>query len=253
MPDGRLPSIGIPCRGEVSRIYKGQPINTQNSTYIRAIIGAGGVPFLIPVEARGDMLRILYEQADGILLTGGGDIAPGFFGEDPHPSLSDVQPERDELEFALIRWGLAEGKPLLGICRGIQTLNVAAGGTLYQDIPSQCPSAGRHDFFYSGDYPRDFMAHPVAVEPDSRLNAALGTAHLSVNSLHHQALKEVAPVYRSVAHSPDGIVEGIEAPEHPFAVGVQWHPEELTESQAEARRLFAAFVEACGRALSRKP
>jgi gamma-glutamyl-gamma-aminobutyrate hydrolase PuuD len=111
MPNNRLPLIGIPCRGEVSRIYKGQPINTQNSTYIRAIIGAGGAPFLIPVEARGEILRILYEQADGILLTGGGDIAPGFFDEAPHPSLSDVQPERDELEFALIRWGLAEGHP----------------------------------------------------------------------------------------------------------------------------------------------
>src|SRR5512137_829142 len=189
MQASRLPLIGIPCRGEVSRIYKGQPINTQNSTYIRAIIGAGGAPFLIPVEARGDTLRILYEQADGILLTGGGDIAPSFFGEDPHPSLSDVQPERDELEFVLIRWGLAEGKPLLGICRVIQALNVAAGGTLYQDIPSQCPGAGRHDFFYSGDYPRDFLAHAVAVELNARLSAALGATRLPVNSLHHQALK----------------------------------------------------------------
>lgn len=145
----------------------------------------------------------------------------------------------------MIRWGLAEGKPLLGICRGIQTMNVAAGGTLYQDIASQCPSAGQHDFFYSADYPRDLLAHPVIVEFNSRLSAALGTEHLSVNSLHHQALKEVPPVYGSVAHSPDGIIEGIEVPEHPFAVGVQWHPEELTVSQEAARRLFAAFVDAC--------
>ena len=245
MQDGRLPLVGIPCRGEVSGVYKGQPINAQNSTYVRAIVGAGGAPFLIPIEARGDVLRLLFERVDGILLAGGGDVAPIFFGEAPHPSLNDVQPERDELEFALIRWGLAEGKPLLGICRGIQTMNVAAGGTLYQDITAQCPGAGRHDFFHSDDYARDFMAHPVAVEPGCRLSLALGEERLSVNSLHHQAVKAVPPAFRSVAHSPDGIVEGVEAPGHPFAVGVQWHPEELTTSQAAARRLFAAFVDAC--------
>jgi putative glutamine amidotransferase len=124
-------------------------------------------------------------------------------------------------------------------------MNVAAGGTLYQDIASQCPDAAKHDYFYSQDYPRDFLAHQVAVEPDSRLGGASRTAHLPVNSLHHQALRRVPPLYRVVARSADGIVEGIEVPDHPFAVGVQWHPEELIASQETARRLFLAFVDVC--------
>jgi putative glutamine amidotransferase len=238
------PLVGIPCRSDSSITYKGRHINAQNSSYISAIIGAGGAPFLIPIEARDDVLRILFEQADAILLPGGGDIAPQFLGETPHPSLSDVQPARDELELTLARWGLEEGKPLLGICRGIQVMNVAAGGSLYQDIASQCPDAGRHDYFSGGDYPRDFLAHPVAIEPDSRLGAVLGVDHLSVNSLHHQALKEVPPAYRVVARSPEAVIEGIEVPHHPFAIGVQWHPEELVANQEAARRLFLAFVAA---------
>jgi putative glutamine amidotransferase len=225
--------------------YSGRHINAQNSSYIRAIISAGGAPFLIPIEARGDVLRILFEQADGILLTGGGDIAPHFFGETPDESLNDVQSARDELEITLVGWAIQAGKPLLGICRGIQVMSVAAGGSLYQDIAAQCPAADRHDYFYSGDYPRDFLAHPVVIEPASRLRAALDMDHLSVNSLHHQALKQVPPMYQVVAHAPDGIIEGIEATHHPFALGVQWHPEELVASQEASRRLFLAFVHAC--------
>jgi putative glutamine amidotransferase len=244
MSNSGRPLVGIPCRGDSSMAHKGRPINAQNSSYVRAIISAGGAPFLIPIEARDDVLRILFEQADAILLPGGGDIASHFLGETPHPSLSDVQPARDELELTLARWGLEEGKPLLGICRGIQVMNVAAGGSLCQDIASECPAASRHDYFSGGDYPRDFLAHPVAIEPGSRLGAVLGADHLSVNSLHHQALKEVPPAYRVVARSPDGIIEGIEALRHPFAIGVQWHPEELVASHEAARRLFLAFVAA---------
>jgi putative glutamine amidotransferase len=244
MSNSGRPLVGIPCRGDSPMAHKGRPINAQNSSYVRAIISAGGAPFLIPVEARDDVLRILFEQADAILLPGGGDIASHFLGEAPHPSLNDVQSARDELELTLARWGLEEGKPLLGICRGIQVMNVAAGGSLYQDIASQCPDAGRHDYFSGGDYPRDFLAHPVAIEPGSRLGAVLGVDYLSVNSLHHQALKEVPPAYRVVACSPDGIIEGIEVSHHPFAIGVQWHPEELVANHEAARRLFQAFVAA---------
>jgi putative glutamine amidotransferase len=268
MSNSGRPLIGIPCRSDSSMIYKGRPTDAQSSSYISAIISAGGAPFLIPIEARDDVLRILFEQADAILLPGGGDIAPQFLGGTPHPSLSDVQPSdlfktqalvesgtphpslsdvqpaRDELELTLARWGLEAGKPLLGICRGIQVMNVAAGGSLYQDIASQCPDAGRHDYFSGSNYPRDFLAHPVAIEPGSRLGAVLSVDHLSVNSLHHQALKEVPPPYRVVARSPDGVVEGIEVPHHPFAIGVQWHPEELVANQEAARCLFLAFVAA---------
>jgi putative glutamine amidotransferase len=240
-----LPLIGIPCRSDGAMLYKAGHVNAQNSSYIKAIIHAGGAPFLIPVEARDQVLRILFEQADGILLTGGGDIVPQFFGEAPHSTLNDVQSARDELEFALVAWALEERKPLLGICRGIQVMNVAAGGSLYQDISSQCAGAQRHDYFHSQGYPRDLLAHPVAVESDSRLRRALGVDHLTVNSLHHQALRDVAGTYQAVCRSPDGIVEGIEMPGHPFAVGVQWHPEELIASQDAARRLFLDFAHTC--------
>lgn len=239
------PLIGIPCRSDGSLLYKGRHINAQNSSYINAVLHAGGAPFLMPVEARDEALRILFDQAHGILLTGGGDIAPEFFGETPHSSLDDVQSARDELELTLVRWALEADKPLLGICRGVQVMNVAAGGSLYQDIASQCPGADKHDFFYSQDYPRDFLAHPVGIEPNSRLGATSKNGHLPVNSLHHQALKYVPPIYQVVAHSPDDIVEGIEVADHPFAVGVQWHPEELVASQEAARNLFLAFVDAC--------
>jgi putative glutamine amidotransferase len=239
------PLVGIPCRSDGSMLYQGRHINAQNSSYIQAIINAGGAPFLIPLEARDEALRILFEQASGILLTGGGDIAPQYFGEAPQAALDDVQSARDELELALVRWALEESKPLFGICRGIQVMNVAAGGSLYQDIAAQCPDADKHDYFYSQDYPRDFLAHAVAVEAGSRLGAVLNAGQLPVNSLHHQALRSVPSIYRVVAHSPDGIIEGIEVPKHPFAVGVQWHPEELVVSQDPARRLFLAFVDAC--------
>jgi len=246
MPQHHSPFIAIPCRRPSSTPHPRRPSNTLKSSYVEAIIQAGGAPFLIPLEARDRVLRALFEQADGILLTGGGDIHPRFFGQTPHPSLSGVQPARDELELTLARWSLEEGKPLLGICRGIQVMNVAAGGSLYQDIASQCPGAGQHDY-YRDDSPRDFLAHQVRVEPDSRLARSLGTDWLSVNSFHHQALKEVPPPYRVVARAPDGIIEGIEAPDHPFALGVQWHPEELIAGQEAARRLFLSFVRACQR------
>ncbi len=239
------PLVGIPCRGDTLMSQKGRPINAQNSSYIKAVIAAGAAPFLIPIEARNEVLRTLYEQADGILLAGGGDIAPHLFGEAPHPSLGDVQLARDELEFALARWALQESKPLFGICRGIQVMNVAAGGSLYQDIADQYPAADRHDYFHDKGYPRDYLAHSVHIEPDSRLRQVLQADRLSVNSLHHQALKQVPATFQIVARSPDGVIEGIEAPDHPFAVGVQWHPEELVDGHESARRLFLAFVDAC--------
>ncbi len=239
------PLVGVPCRSDSSGIYQGRPINVQNSSYIRAVINAGGVPFLIPLEARDEVLRDLFAQASGILLTGGGDIAPQFLGEASHLALNDVQSARDELEFTLVRWALEESKPMFGICRGIQVMNVAAGGSLYQDIASLCPNADKHDYSFSQGYPLDFLAHPVDIETGSRLSVVLKSDHVQVNSSHHQALKEVAATYRTVAHSPDGIIEGIEAPDHPFVIGVQWHPEELVTSQETAQRLFLAFVNVC--------
>jgi putative glutamine amidotransferase len=237
--------VGIPCRGDAARAGQGRPVNVQNSSYIQAVVDAGGAPFLIPLEAGAGVLRLLFRQADGILLAGGGDIDPRLYGEPAHPSLAEVQPARDALEITLAGWALDENKPLLGICRGIQVMNVAAGGSLYQDIAAQCPAARRHHYFSDDGYRRDYLAHPVSILPGSRLEAALGADSLAVNSLHHQALKEVPAPYHVVGRADDGVIEGIEAPGHPFAVGVQWHPEELVAGQPAARRLFQAFVRAC--------
>jgi putative glutamine amidotransferase len=147
------------------------------------------------------------------------------------------------VELTLARWAMGEGKPLLAICRGIQVLNVALGGSLFQDIADQVPGAGKHDW-YPG-YPRDHRPHTVAVAPGSRLAQILGASELAVNSLHHQALNRVALGLTVVARAPDGIVESVEAPDHPFALAVQWHPEELTPADLGAQAIFDAFVMAC--------
>ena len=132
--------------------------------------------------------------------------------------------------------------PLLAICRGIQVLNVALGGSLFQDIQAQIPGAGRHAWY--PDYPRDRLSHTVSLSPESRLSHIAGESPLPVNSLHHQSVKDIAPGLVATGHSPDGVIEAVEAPEHPFAIGVQWHPEELAGSDRRAQRLFETFVEA---------
>ena len=144
-----LPLIGIPCRHDASAYYGKNPVNAQNESYLSAVSQAGGLPFLIPLNLETPALRTLYELAEGILLTGGGDVDPSLLQQDPHPTLSDIQPDRDELEITLSRWAAADGKPILGICRGIQVMAVAAGGTLCQDLPSQRPEATLHNYGYN--------------------------------------------------------------------------------------------------------
>jgi putative glutamine amidotransferase len=180
-----------------------------------------------------------------LLLPGGEDVDPAFYGEARHEKCGRVSLDRDETELALARWAMEEGKPLFAICRGIQVLNVAQGGSLYQDIQTQVPGTDKHDWY--PDHPRDRQSHTLEIVPRTRLAQLSGTTSLPVNSLHHQAIKEAAPGLVVVAHAEDGIVEAVEAPDHPFALGVQWHPEELASRDARAQRLFDAFVEACRR------
>ncbi len=237
------PVIGIICSEFQTDEGQAPPRFGQSQTYIQAVLQAGAVPLLIPEVADPARLRRLYERLDGLLLPGGGDVDPVHYGEVRHERCGRVTPIRDETELALVRWAAAEGKPLLGICRGIQVLNVALGGSLYQDIEAQLPGAGKHDW-YPG-YPRDHLPHPVAVTPGSRLARILDTTSLPVNSLHHQAIKKVAAGLTVVARAPDGIIEGVEGTGHPFLIGVQWHPEELAGQDVRARRLFDALAEAC--------
>lgn len=215
------------------------------STYIEALLGAGGLPVLIPLSLTDADLRALLARLDGVLIPGGGDVDPAHYGQTPHPQLGAVDPERDRVEVAVARLALAGGRPLLGVCRGAQVMNIAQGGTLMQDLPSQYPQALRHAHPVK-DFPRHHLAHPVQIEEESLLARSLGKPIVQVNSRHHQAIQTVAPGLVVVARAPDGVIEGIEQPGHPFALGVQWHPENL-QALPEMKQLLVRFVEAAGR------
>ncbi len=238
------PLVGIPSRHDQSSHF-GSPILAQNRTYVEAVATAGGAPVLIPLDLDEGALRAIYERLDGLLLTGGVDVHPRHYGEAIHEKCGQIDEARDRMELTLTRWDLAEGLPILAICRGIQVLNVAAGGTLYQDIASQMPESLKHDCWL--DHPRDYLAHQVTVSGDSQLASILGGIQVAVNSLHHQAVKDLSPRFRVVARSADGLIEAIEDQSHPFALGVQWHPEELVEDALPMQRLFEGFVSAARR------
>lgn len=212
--------------------------------YDAAIRRAGGVPW-VPAMASDDVPEIL-ERVDGVLLTGGEDVAPSFFGEPPHPTHEPAEPGRDAFEIDLARRAIARGLPVLAICRGLQVLNVACGGSLIQDIPSEPGPHQPHSLYPPSTRP----AHDVRVLAGSRL-AALRSAEardvqFSVNSRHHQSVRVVGEGLTVTAVAPDGIVEALEAPAHPFCVAVQWHPESF-HLTGEFDWLFDGFMAACRR------
>jgi putative glutamine amidotransferase len=207
--------------------------------YVSAIVEAGGAPILIPPDLPENGWRTLLDRLDGILFSGGADIGLEHFDGEPHPTV-EVEAVRDTIELPLLRAAVERGKPFLGICRGLQVINVALGGTLYTHILDQLPNALQHDWH---DQPRETLAHPVRVEEGTRLAEILGAPLLQVNSLHHQGIKDLAPGLKPTAYSSDGLIEGIELTDRKFALAVQWHPEWMTEHE-EMRGLFRAFVEA---------
>jgi putative glutamine amidotransferase len=210
--------------------------------YAEAVMEAGGAVVAIPFGMDPDALESVYRALDGLLLPGGDDVGPDRYDQAPHPSLGDVDPVRDELEISLARMALRDGLPVLGICRGNQVLAIAAGGKLYQDIESELSSALPHDMRHLD---RDHLSHGVTILPGSRLHASVGQAEAVVNSLHHQAVREVPSSFVVTAWSEDGVVEAVEARDHPFAVGVQCHPEGMWRTTApEFKGLFEAFVDA---------
>jgi putative glutamine amidotransferase len=209
--------------------------------YVQAVVRAGGVPVLIPVELKQAEAEVLTARLDGLLLSGGGDILPEQYGGKPHPKVSSMDGDRDTLEIALVKLAVEKGLPFLGICRGIQVINVALGGTLYEDIATQCEHPMRHAYY--PDWPRDLRAHGVNAEPDSQLVQIVGKSEFEVNSLHHQGLRDIGADLRAVAWAPDCLVEAIELPGHPFGIGVQWHPECIPDAP-ESVALFDAFLKA---------
>lgn len=240
------PIIGIPCRHDTSGLYPGRPVDAQNITYSRAVLDSGGIPILIPVEVTGEKLKSLFDRVDGLLFTGGGDVDPLFYNQTPQvDNLADIQRERDEHEINLLQMAVETNKPFFAICRGIQVMNVAAGGDLWQDLATQNPHTLRHDFYYQDDQlPRNYIAHQVQVDASSLLYNIVQTDRVPVNSLHHQAIKKISPRLKASGLAEDGVVEAVEIPNHPFALGVQWHPEELYLEQSEAKKLFDAFINA---------
>ncbi|HYV97457.1 MAG TPA: gamma-glutamyl-gamma-aminobutyrate hydrolase family protein [Gemmatimonadaceae bacterium] len=224
------------------------PSVVMNQQYHLAVAAAGGAPVLVPlIAADEDALRAIYERLDGVLLPGGVDIEPSAYGETPHAKLGRVDPARDTTELTLARWALADDKPLLGVCRGIQVMNVACHGALHQDIASEMPDAGKHDWFAETGKGRDFIAHTVRTEAGSKLHEMLGD-ECEVNSLHHQAINALGTGLRVTAVAPDGVIEGIECDAATFAVGVQWHPEVFATRDAKSLGLFQALVSAAARA-----
>lgn len=214
--------------------------------YVSVLTAAGAVPWIIPLlKDDPETLHGIYERLDGLFLAGGVDIDPASYDERRHRLCGRTDPARDETELTLVRWAIEEQKPVLAVCRGIQLVNVAAGGTLYQDINDQHPDAIKHDYFpAAGHYRRDLLVHSINTVDDTRLRAILGVPQVKVNSMHHQGIKVLAPGLVASAYAPDGVIEAVESPNGQFLVGVQWHPEELAGSDPRMRRLFTVFVEA---------
>ncbi len=236
------PLIGITTSVTVGTIPERAYIN---GTYVMAVQAAGGIPLLLTPHFTPEVQAALWQRLDGLVLTGGGDIEPARFGEAPHPAVADVSPARDELELGLTRRALADDLPLFAICRGIQVLNVALGGTLVQDLPSEWPDALVH----AQKAPRHEPTHAVKVMGEgTRLGRVLGAPEVEVNSMHHQAIKRLGDGLREVAWAPDGVIEGVEmGGDARFVLGVQWHPEELVGQDQAARNLFDAIVDAARR------
>ena len=197
----------------------------QSLTYVQALQRAGAAPFLIPHMPDAGALRALFARLDGLLLPGGGDVDPAQYGESRHDKCGEPSAARDGTELNLARWAVEAGLPLLAICRGIQVLNVALGGTLYQDIEAQVPGAGRHD--WHGAHARTLTPHDVTLMPGSRIAALSGLHTMPVNSLHHQAIKDPGKDLRVVGRDLDEITQAVECVEGQTILGVQWHPEYL--------------------------
>ena len=227
------PVIGITATPGESR-------HSVANDYVTAVVRAGGIPVLLPATSDPQLLDATLAHIDGVLLTGGVDVDPSFFGQEPHPMLGEVNARRDTFELLLIPHAIARGMPVFGICRGMQMLNVALGGTLWQDIPSQLPAAGNHRVTDEHSNP---IAHTVTIMPGTVSAQVMGSAPIDVNSRHHQCVQQVAPSLRITAWSPDGVAEMLEGyPDRPI-LAVQWHPENFVADDANSPMLpFFRFL-----------
>ncbi|MBI3974096.1 MAG: gamma-glutamyl-gamma-aminobutyrate hydrolase family protein [Chloroflexi bacterium] len=238
------PIIGV--TGHRTETSSGVTMVTAKEAYLTAVALAGGIPVVLPPVDDLHAVAAALDRVDGVLLTGGKDIDPAHYGQ---PILHDsvaLEPDRDRFELPLTREAVARDVPVLAICRGCQVLNVALGGSLWQDLPFQRPNGLLHQ----QRAPRDAVTHPVTVHAGTALAAILGehaARPFDTNSFHHQAVQRISAALAPAAHTQDDIVEAIEAPDRRFVMGIQWHPEDLVTRRPEHRRLFEAFVAAARR------
>ena len=236
-----------PLIGITSDYHKGGdilkcPAYFIGENYVSAVEKAGGIPIVLPYSSDIKLVERLAERIDGLLITGGNfDINPVFYGEDPTDEIGELNNKRTAFEMEIARIALGRDMPVLGICGGEQLLNVAGGGSLYQDIETQVKGASNHQ----QKMPKTETHHSVIIEPGTKLHSTLECETIDVNSTHHQSIKEAGKGFIINAKSPDGIVEGIESDKHRFVLGVQWHPEFLCQKQKGFKRLFEAFVGSC--------
>ncbi|MBI3605064.1 MAG: gamma-glutamyl-gamma-aminobutyrate hydrolase family protein [Nitrospirae bacterium] len=237
------PIIGVTpdFNGKPSEFGGKEPTCFVRSRYLNAIWAMGGIPLVLPATDMKKAADLLLDRIDGLLLTGSGpDIPPSLYHEKQKYRFSLMDPLRIHFETALCRLAIKRQKPLLGICGGTQVLNVVLKGSLYQDIPSQIHTGTRHRQKEKASQP----SHWVNIMEDSHLYRILGKTKIRVNSSHHQAVKKPGKPLKISAVSPDGVIEGIELPDHPFAIGVQWHPESLYQNNLHAKKIIRAFIKA---------
>ena len=234
----KQPIIGLLC---AHRLEKRDEYYVTNAN-IQAIVKAGGIPILIPYQPKEQVLRIL-EGLDGLMLPGGDDIDPGRYGENPMVQCGSIDPHWDELDLWAAGFALERDLPLLAICRGCQVLNVALGGTLVQDIPTQISDPLKH----AQQAPSWYATHDISVQAASLLGRIWENGPNRVNSFHHQSIAKVGKGLRIVASAPDGVIEAVESTEHCFVLGVQWHPEHMVDHYPVARRIFEHFVQAAAK------
>ena len=243
----RRPVIGVTTQTlhAIHGIPEGLPESwVMNQRYFRAVMELGGVPWMIPLVPEDlGTLRAIYDHLDGLLIPGGVDMDPQTYGEEKSPLVGALDPARDATELQLTRWAMADGLPVLGLCRGAQVINVAAGGTLYQDIAAEVPGAQAHDLYPTKGFPRTHLAHPVELTAGTRLREAFGGDSAPVNSMHHQSVKRLGQGLVISAVAPDGVVEAVEVTDpSKFIVGVQWHPEVFERNAPAVQSLFDQFI-----------
>ena len=242
------PLIAVPTQTlqAIDGIPEGLPHSwVMNYRYFAALSKAGAAPCMVPLlTGEEETLRGIYERADGVFLAGGVDVDPASYDEATLAVCGRIDVDRDRVELMFTRWAIEDGKPVLGVCRGMQIINVACGGTLLQDVESQASGAIKHDYFPTQGFARDHLAHEATVLRDTRLHAIYQDDAIMVNSMHHQGIKQLGEKLATSMVAPDGLIEGIEGTNGQYLIGVQWHPEMLIDSDPGTRRLFDSFVEA---------